>query len=286
MAMREAPVAIGGPPGPPTTVAHGWVPDGDGWDAPAAAPPTVAAPAVNAAPRLAAASADSRPLGGTSRLARSRQAVADRLPVALRGASVVPSRRAVAGLVVLAVAVVAATGWFVLHNGPRSVAVGVRPVVRALPGTVSPSPTRVVLVDVVGKVRRPGVVTLPLGSRVADAVRAAGGLRPGADVGLLNLARPLTDGEQVLVGLPGAGSPAAAAGGGAGGSGGPAAGIVDLNTATVTDFEGLPGVGPVLAQRIVDWRTANGPFTSVEQLREVSGIGDRRFDDLKARIRV
>lgn len=225
-------------------------------------------------------------MGGTSRWDRSRQAVTDRLPLALRGAPVVPSRRAVAGLVVLALAVVATTGWFVLHNGPRSEAVGVRPVVRTVPGMASPSPTKVVLVDVVGKVRRPGVVTLPQGSRVADAVRAAGGLRPGADVGLLNLARPLTDGEQVLVGLPGPGAPAAGAAGGAGSPGGSAGGIVDLNAGTVTDFDGLPGVGPVLAQRIVDWRSAHGPFTGIEQLREVSGIGDRRFEDLKARVRV
>ena len=130
------------------------------------------------------------------------------------------------------------------------------------------TPTEVV-VAVAGKVRRPGLVRLPLGSRVDDAVRAAGGLLPGASTELLNLARRLVDGEQVLVGIgPPPGAPAA----------GPAApapgGLLDLNAAGVADLDALPGIGPVLAQRIVDWRTENGRFASVDQLREVTGIGE------------
>lgn len=218
--------------------------------------------------------------------------LADRLPPVLRGAGVVPSRRAVAALAAVAVTVVVFTGWTVLRSG-RPTTVAVAPVPRSMPSaTPSSTPAKMVIVDVAGKVRRPGVVRLPLGSRVADALRAAGGPRPGVDIGLLNLARPLTDGEQVVVGLGsggGSGGPPVPGGdaAGAGASGAGAAGAqVDLNTATLTDLDGLPGVGPVLAQRIVDWRTEHGPFASVDQLREVSGIGDRKFDDLKNRVRV
>ncbi|MFI8365852.1 helix-hairpin-helix domain-containing protein [Streptomyces sp. NPDC085466] len=144
--------------------------------------------------------------------------------------------------------------------------------------------------DVGGKVRRPGVLTLPAGSRVADALRAAGGVRAGADLTGLNRARVLFDGEQVLVGVPGAGVPGAGAAGGSGGGGpGPGAGAsgvpVSLNTATAEQFDGLPGVGPVLARRIVDHRTEHGGFRSVEELREVDGIGERRYADLQPLVR-
>ncbi|MER6236565.1 MULTISPECIES: ComEA family DNA-binding protein [Streptomyces] len=138
-----------------------------------------------------------------------------------------------------------------------------------------------------GKVRRPGIQHLPSGSRVADALRAAGGAREGADVTGLNQARVLTDGEQVLVGLPAAQSAAAGAEG-SGGSGtaqaGPAA-PVSLSTATVEQLDTLPGVGPVLAQHIIDYRTEHGGYRSVDELREVDGIGDRRFADLRPLVR-
>jgi competence protein ComEA len=150
-----------------------------------------------------------------------------------------------------------------------------------------------VVVDVAGKVRKPGVYRLPAGSRVDDAVRAAGGLLSGVDPVLVNLARKLTDGEQLLVGLVLAGGSSAGSAGGAGGgvsSGGvggaapsaPASGLLDLNTATLAQLDGLPGVGPVLAQRILDWRVEHGRFDSVEQLRGISGIGDSKYADLKA----
>lgn len=145
--------------------------------------------------------------------------------------------------------------------------------------TATPSPTASgLVVDVIGKVRHPGLVTLPSGSRVADAISAAGGLLPGAQPGLLNLARKLSDGEQVAVGVAGEGGPS--------GTSGSASGVVDLNAATVDQLDALPGVGPVLAQRIVDWRTAHGGFTTVDQLHEVSGIGDAKFSQLRAHVTV
>jgi competence protein ComEA len=133
-----------------------------------------------------------------------------------------------------------------------------------------------VVVDVAGKVRRPGVRKLPAGSRVADAVKAAGGALPGADTSGLNLARVLADGEQVVVGAP-ANGPAPGPSGSAPGPTAP----ISLSTATPEQLETLPGVGPVLAKHIIDYRTQHGGFTSIDQLNEVTGIGDRRFVDLK-----
>ena len=118
---------------------------------------------------------------------------------------------------------------------------------------------------------------------MADALAAAGGAEPGVDVAMLNLARKVVDGELILVGVtppPGATvatGPAAAATGGAAPAGGP----INLNTATLTDLDTLPGVGPVLAQRILDARTAQGGFKSVSDLRKVDGIGDARYEQLK-----
>ncbi|MFE3940787.1 helix-hairpin-helix domain-containing protein [Streptomyces sp. NPDC059118] len=140
-----------------------------------------------------------------------------------------------------------------------------------------------IVVDVSGKVRRPGIRQLPSGARVADALRAAGGVREGADLTGLNRARVLMDGEQIVVGAP-PGPPAAGGAGsvapGSGGGGSPA-GPVSLNTATVEQLETLPGVGPVLAQHIADYRAQHGGFRSIDELREVNGIGDRRFADLQ-----
>ncbi|MEU9223215.1 ComEA family DNA-binding protein [Streptomyces massasporeus] len=144
-----------------------------------------------------------------------------------------------------------------------------------------------IVVDVGGKVREPGIHRLPAGSRVADALHAAGGVKPGTDTDGLNRARFLVDGEQVIVGGP---APAPAPGAG-GGSGGPAGGVttpaapVPLNTATADQLDTLPGVGPVLAQHIIDYRTQHGGFRSVDELREVNGIGDRRFADLRDLVR-
>ncbi|MFI6050585.1 helix-hairpin-helix domain-containing protein [Streptomyces violascens] len=157
-----------------------------------------------------------------------------------------------------------------------------RPVANAVP-----SPAGVLVVDVGGKVRRPGIYRLPAGSRVADALAAAGGVREGADLTGLNRARLLTDGEQVLAGVPGA-APAGTGGGAGpgGGTGGGSSGPVSLNSASAEQLDGLPGVGPVLAQHIVDYRAQHGGFRSVDELREVNGIGERRFNDLQPLVRL
>ena len=137
-----------------------------------------------------------------------------------------------------------------------------------------------IVVDVAGKVRRPGIATLPLGSRVVDALEAAGGARPGAHLGGLNLARVLADGEQILVGMPAAdGVAASAASAPTSGSAG-AAPMVNINSATQSELEELPGVGPVTAQKILAFRTENGAFTAVDELLEVSGIGDATLAEM------
>ncbi|WCD96795.1 ComEA family DNA-binding protein [Streptomyces sp. HUAS 31] len=155
------------------------------------------------------------------------------------------------------------------------------------PGAAGTSAPEIV-VDVGGKVREPGIHRLPAGSRVADALRAAGGVRPGTNTDTLNRARFLVDGEQVIVGAPAAPAPEAGAGTGVGGAAAPGAGPaapIPLNTATVEQLDTLPGVGPVLAQHIIDYRTQHGGFRSVDELREVNGIGDRRFADLRNLVR-
>lgn len=147
----------------------------------------------------------------------------------------------------------------------------------------STGPPGELVVSVVGKVAEPGLVQVTDGARVADAIEAAGGALPGTDVTALNLARLLADGEQLLVGIdPPPGEPNAS---GAAGSANPT-GRVNLNTATVEELDTLPGIGPVTAQRIVDWRATNGRFTSVDQLLEVSGIGDSKLAQLEGLVRV
>jgi competence protein ComEA len=142
-------------------------------------------------------------------------------------------------------------------------------------------PSGRVAVHVAGRVRHPGLVRLPAGSRVQDAIRAAGGAAPGADLDAVNLARKLTDGEQIRVPAPGDPAPPAVPGvAGPAGPGTAPAAPLDLNTATVEQLDTLPGVGEVTAGRIVAYRTAH-PFTAVDELLEVPGIGQRRFDQLK-----
>lgn len=148
-------------------------------------------------------------------------------------------------------------------------------------GTPTPA---LVVVHVDGLVAQPGVVTLPSGARVVDAVAAAGGPLPGADTSALNLARPLQDGEQVVVTDGSIPEPGATSG--AGPSAVDADGRVDLNLATAEDLQGLPGVGPVTAERIITHRDQLGGFTDVVQLLEVPGIGPTRFADLEPRVRV
>jgi len=166
----------------------------------------------------------------------------------------------------------------------------------ALPmASSSTVPTGPLVVHVAGAVARPGVVMVPGGSRVADALAAAGGLRTDADPDRLNLAAVLHDGERVAVPAAGQPAPALAQGGGgsanasgngAGGGSGETVGTVDLNTATATELEGLPGVGPSTAAAIVEHRTSSGPFRSVEDLLDVRGIGDAKLEQLRAHVTV
>lgn len=160
------------------------------------------------------------------------------------------------------------------------------------PGGATSAAPSTILVHVVGQVKRPGVVTLQPGARVREALKAAGGARSSADLGRLNLARPVADGEQLAVPKPGekitpapgpAGPGASATGGGtsSAGPGAQPAEPVNVNQADATALEALPGVGPVLAGRIVQWRTDNGPFTAVDELSEVSGIGEKMLAQLR-----
>lgn len=146
-------------------------------------------------------------------------------------------------------------------------------------------PQATVLVHVVGEVRSPGVVELSEGARVHEAIQAAGGATEEAVLAGVNLARRLSDGEQVVV--PNAEAAASmVSGSGSASPGGTADGIVDLNLADASALETLPGVGPALAQRIIDWRSANGGFSSVDQLLEVSGIGPSTLERVRAQARV
>lgn len=242
----------------------------------------------------------------------ARARVRVEVPGRLRGASWLPSMRAAVGVALVIAGIVAVLGvrlaWASVHDtttpvrapgaspgvdldpaarGSPSTAAAAGSPSSAGPGTASAGATGIVVVDVVGQVGRPGLVSLPAGSRVADAITAAGGATPEADVSLLNQARLVIDGEQIRVPRPGeviAAAPGAAAPGAAGGAGGGVGALVSLNSADLATLDGLPGVGPVLAQRILDWRSEHGRFTSVDELGEVSGIGDKLMSQLRPRV--
>ncbi|MDN4596261.1 ComEA family DNA-binding protein [Leifsonia virtsii] len=208
----------------------------------------------------------------------------------VRGAEPAPrSRRVRAGVggavVLLIVAAVIAVLVSAAAQGGGSV---VTPSAVALRETspVESAPPGSVLVHVTGAVRRPGLVSLAAGARVVDAVAAAGGVADDADVAAVNLARPVADGEQLAIPKVGDPPAGAAVGSGSAVGSGAAAGSapVNLNTATQAELEGLPRIGPALAQRIVDWRQANGRFAQPSDLLKVSGIGQKLFDGLKDRV--
>ena len=250
-------------------------------------------PEALAAPDGTAAQPPDRPLPVRRRL---RLAVAERVPLWLRSRCGFEVRT----LVALSVLLLVAVGLGVHHfwNGrARTVSAGVEQTLvsarSALPAPRPPAddtatdvpaagggPTEQadIVVDVAGDVAEPGIYTLPAGSRVADAIEAAGGSAPGADTNGLNRARVLTDGEQVLVGRPAALAPDGRPQGDA------APGKVSLNAATPEQLESLPGIGPVLAGHIVEYRTAHGGFSTVDELGEVPGIGDRRLSELRDRV--
>ncbi|MEJ7706228.1 MAG: ComEA family DNA-binding protein [Nocardioidaceae bacterium] len=149
----------------------------------------------------------------------------------------------------------------------------------------SAASSEVVIVDVAGKVRRPGIVELPPGSRIVDALDSAGGVRPGVDTSALNLARVLVDGEQIVVGLEVPVMPPPPSGAVASSTAGTPI-LIDLNTATQEQLETLPGIGPVTAVAILTWRSENGAFTSVDELLEISGIGDATLADVETYVYV
>lgn len=238
------------------------------------------------------------------------------LPPSLAGARVDPGRPGALGLVAVVLAGALVAGVGVWLDRPTVQPVGGLPEVTAVPGGAAtgetdrsagpggPAPVAAapvtagpLVVSVVGWVARPGLVRVPDGARVADALDAAGGALPEVDLGALNLARRLGDGEQIAVGVPPAADAAPvlpapgsepASGAEPGAAAAPAApgGKIDLNTATLSDLDALPGVGPVTAKKIIDWRSANGRFSRVEQLREIDGIGERRFAQLQELVRV
>lgn len=250
---------------------------------------------------LAAAGRHLRP--AATRAARCAGWLEDRLPTALRGRVGVGTRELVL-LVVLAAVGVAVAAVVVLRSGvgspagdPRPLSTPARapkPLVTAAPvpaaaapaagapaagaGTPAPGAGASVTVDVTGKVRHPRVLTLPAGSRIVDAIRRAGGARPHVDLSSLNLAQVLTDGEQIVVGARAGSAPVAGASTAAVGAGDGQ--LVHLNTATEQELESLPGVGPVTAQKILQWRTAHGSFSSVNELLEIDGIGDKTLAEI------
>jgi competence protein ComEA len=197
------------------------------------------------------------------------------------------SRGELVGLVVVVVATLLGAGLWYMRSLPRSVDIAapadaISPVmsqVTGASGALSPSPVAIII-DVAGWVREPGVYEFASGDRVIDAVNRAGGARKGADLTSLNLAAPLTDGTQIVIPKPGATVPGE---GGSPGTGTASGGttLININSASETDLEDLPGVGPVTAAAIIDYRTQNGPFVTVDDLIDVSGIGPSTLEQIR-----
>jgi len=180
-------------------------------------------------------------------------------------------RRRVLAAGVLALLVLVVAGKVLLRPARPVVPPPVR-----VSAAASHAPAPMLFVNVVGAVRRPGLYQLKDGARVADAVSRAGGPTPKAQIELVNLAARIADGEQIVVPRRGFASPSASASGGA-----VAAGPVHLNSATLEQLDALPGVGPVTAQKILDYRQQHGAFGSVDELDAIAGIGPARLEQLR-----
>nr|PZM96377.1 MAG: ComEA family DNA-binding protein [Thermocrispum agreste] len=217
-----------------------------------------------------------RPGSGKHRLGAARDVV--------RSAASVPLRVLVAAAVVVAVVGVAVVTAFASPAPAPAEAPPLPAAQRSEPRPPAGGDADVLVVSVVGAVRKPGLVRLQPGARVDDALRAAGGAKPKADLRSVNLARKVADGEQVFV--PEQGGGGATADAGTVGTDGADGVKVNINTATAAELETLPGIGEVTAGNIIAWREQHGPFTSVEQLLEVDGIGDRRLSQLRDRVTV
>ncbi|WP_432979069.1 helix-hairpin-helix domain-containing protein [Dactylosporangium sp. CA-233914] len=190
--------------------------------------------------------------------------------------SIDPGRRGVRVLLVVAGLVVCVSAGLVWFSRPHVTAA---PAVSGVASGVSSAAPVMLVVSVTGRVNRPGLVRLPPGSRVADAIEAAGGVAAGVDLTGVNLARKVVDGEMIAIGVT---PPPAPPGSGSGGG----SGLINLNTASVAELQKLPGIGEVLAQRIVEFRDQHGGFRAVTDLRQVDGIGDAKFAQLKDRVTV
>jgi len=218
-----------------------------------------------------------------------------------------PGRAGLFALTAVGVIAVMVTVFAMMRDKPPPIASAKLPPVQmvssaAPPPTGSPAatgPQEPVVVSVVGLVHKPGLVTLPPGARIADAVTAAGGTLDGADLIGLNMAQRVSDGVQIVVGIaPAPGQPPTLGSGVTQSTGQPppptssrspsaaATGPLDLNTATVEQLDALPGIGPVTAAAIVAWRDANGRFSSIDQLGDVDGIGPARLEKLRSLVRV
>lgn len=202
------------------------------------------------------------------------------------------SRGELAGLIAVLVITLAGAGLWYSRSLPKPVQIassagpvtagqvtGAAPVSASASASAAP-----IIVDVTGWVHDPGVYEFVTGDRVIDAVERAGGAKPGADLSILNLAAPLADGTQVVVSKEGAAGTVGATGASTGGT--IAGALININTATATEFETLSGIGEVLAAAIVDYRTENGPFTSVDELEDVSGIGPSTLDEIRDQVTV
>lgn len=186
------------------------------------------------------------------------------------------SRRKALSYALVLLAVLALAGRYALRGGDEG-----EPPRQPQPVLASaPTPARKLVVHVVGAVRVPGLYRLREGSRIDDAIRLAGGPKPKAALELVNLAAPIADGQQVVVPVRSSEAAASAPLPGLPGTSGAPGGVVHLNSATLEQLDTLPGIGPVTAQKILDYRATNGAFSSVEELDAVPGIGPARLEQL------